>query len=642
MARHRVFTIVADIASDASEADLRRLLEVQPETILSDIQQLHFACFVIFEKARLVDEGQPLDGTKSKLVFECNIDGPVDVFLSCVLDHPIVDGIYRHCEGYPQAGARAAKIAFFSRRIKWPNLYHVGAPYRSARAIKADAELRRILDVRLADAMAPYLASHLARSPSATRALRRVDALRPLFAWIVGVSGPVAAVWLARGAWHLPLARPLRIAILGAYAMFAAASIVAAFNMWITSLPELRDRVRPWIQWAVAGTVWLGVAVLIRSRSPRWAIGLAGAYGIVTLQKIGAAVLRRRSGTLQAAANSASPPLGSLWDLLRRHVDRLDEGPAWWEPFWNAKGWAIAYLILVGIAAASTRSTGWLLAVVATLFLLKSVWLAILLGWPADGDGHVAEDRQRIRAFVFAVPVLAAAVFAILTTLSTSPWLLALVMLATLFALWAVPLPSPAPRFTRVAGPALDVLTDDEDKDVQNHMAALVALRRDRPYRPAVLKSFLFLLNHLFFRSWLPDLYRGKLFGITTVHFAQWVLIDDRNYLFLSNYDNSWTTYLDDFGSRLESGIQKIWGQGDKNPGTRDIGRFKHYARTTMVAHSLWCRGYPGLTLRQQWNNERIRRALWRGADDAAMIAALRRFGAAPKTLPDFSHGRIN
>jgi hypothetical protein len=120
------------------------------------------------------------------------------------------------------------------------------------------------------------------------------------------------------------------------------------------------------------------------------------------------------------------------------------------------------------------------------------------------------------------------------------------------------------------------------------------------------------------------------------------VLIDERNYLFLSNYDNSWTTYLDDFGVRLESGIQKIWGQGEKNPGTKDLARFKHFARTTMVEHSLWCRAYPGLTLRQQWNNEHVRRALSRNSGEEAMAAALRRFGAAPKTLADLSHGRVN
>jgi hypothetical protein len=60
------------------------------------------------------------------------------------------------------------------------------------------------------------------------------------------------------------------------------------------------------------------------------------------------------------------------------------------------------------------------------------------------------------------------------------------------------------------------------------------------------------------------------------------------------------------------------------------------------VKHSLWCRNYPRVTLRQQWNNEHVRRALAGSNGEEQMVAALRRFGAAPKTLPDLSHGRIN
>src|SRR5581483_11499542 len=104
------------------------------------------------------------------------------------------------------------------------------------------------------------------------------------------------------------------------------------------------------------------------------------------------------------------------------------------------------------------------------------------------------------------------------------------------------------------------------------------------------------------------------------------------NYLFLSNYDHSWTTYLDDFGVELNVGIQKIWGQGRGNPGTQpqNLERFKQFARSTMVPHRLWYQAYPGLTVRQIWNNENIRVALVRKADEERVVKALRRFGAAP------------
>jgi hypothetical protein len=61
-----------------------------------------------------------------------------------------------------------------------------------------------------------------------------------------------------------------------------------------------------------------------------------------------------------------------------------------------------------------------------------------------------------------------------------------------------------------------------------------------------------------------------------------------------------------------------------------------------MVKHSLWYSAYEGLTLRQVWNNEHIRRELVRGAGEEEMVSALRRLGAAPKTLSDFLHAKVN
>ena len=141
-------------------------------------------------------------------------------------------------------------------------------------------------------------------------------------------------------------------------------------------------------------------------------------------------------------------------------------------------------------------------------------------------------------------------------------------------------------------------LLDQEDRDVQNHMAAVVVLRdSNRPFhsrvRVAVLKSLLGILNAIFFRAWLPDVCKGKLFNLPTVHACQWLVLDSRNYLFLSNYDHSWTRYLDDFGIELTTGIQKIWGQGEGNPGTTNLVRFKEYARATMVPYALCTRRIP-------------------------------------------------
>jgi hypothetical protein len=642
MARHAVFTIVTDIKSRDEEVGLDTLLKTQyREDAFASIEQLHFACFVIFDRTRLADENA--ERVHSKLVLECNIDGSIDEFLPRLADHPICDDVYRHCVGYA-GGSREEKVRFLHCHVKRPNLYHIGAPYRSARGIKADLELRRALDLTLGAAMNPSLINHLNVSPSGIREYWWADLLRPWQVWMIGVGGPAAALWVGMLTWQrVPLPALVRTVFLIAYGLFAIASIVAAFKIWVTSRPELRNRVTPWLQWLALGIAWLLAAQWIAVRNPERGLIVAGALAVLTAFRVWSAVARRTNERLlDIRDNSAAPPLVSVWRALCGGVPPLDERPAIFERLVNWSGWLFAYGTFVAITFATRRPASRFLIMIAVVFFAKSVWLAVLLGWPADRPVSVREDRHRIWAFMLGVPVLAALGFAILRSLSDNPWLLAAVILVSLFSLWIVPLPSPEPIYTPLAGKTLEELTDEEDRDVQNHMSAVVVLRRDRPYRGWTLRLFLVLLNRLFFRAWLPDLYRGKLFGIPTVHFAQWVLLDDRNYLFLSNYDNSWTTYLDDFGRRLESGIQKIWGQGDRNPGTKDLARFKHFARTTMVKHSLWCRNYPGVTVRQQWNNAHLRRALVRSTGEEQMIGALRRFGAAPKTLPDLSHGRVN
>jgi hypothetical protein len=243
---------------------------------------------------------------------------------------------------------------------------------------------------------------------------------------------------------------------------------------------------------------------------------------------------------------------------------------------------------------------------------------------------------------MFWVPTLVGLVIGGLVWIHCGPAVLAALVLAAMLALWSVPIQEPEVDPSPIHRQNWAELLNAEDYGVQNHMAAVVPLKTDRWWRAIVLKSFLWPLSFLFYRAVLPDWYRGKLFGLSSVHFAQWVLLDKRNFLFLSNYDHSWTSYLDDFGIELNTGIRKLWGQGECNPGTSNLARFKDFARSTMVPHSAWYAAYPNLTVRQIWNNENIRRGLTGGAGEEAMVKTLRRLGAAPKTLTDVFHVRIN
>jgi hypothetical protein len=121
---------------------------------------------------------------------------------------------------------------------------------------------------------------------------------------------------------------------------------------------------------------------------------------------------------------------------------------------------------------------------------------------------------------------------------------------------------------------------------------------------------------------------RGRLFKFATVHFAQWVMLDRKRYLFLSNYDHSWSRYLDDFGG-ITFGLARLWGQGECSPGLSSLERFKDFSRTWMRPYSVWYRAYPNTTVTQVWNNEIIRRGLLTGADDTRSRELLARLVAS-------------
>jgi hypothetical protein len=499
--------------------------------------------------------------------------------------------------------------------------------------------------------MTPSLPTLVARNPAGSRERWNWDIFRPWVAVAIGVAGPALALWL--GLLSRGLDQPwLIVALLRLFlAALAIAAANSAYQIWTTSAQELRDRVRPWFKWAVAAIVASLLVWMLWDSHRNWAVGLAVALIAAIAANVTAVVHRRRNERLVAIrCDRSDPSIVSVWNALRRHVLLDNEQPALLRRLVNWVWWPIAFLLVWALIAGLSRfpwlpafvSPRWLVVVTLTvLFAAKAWWLSILVGWPAENN-VASRDRQRIVAFRAFVAGGAFAALAVLTGLNTPNCLLAIIVVVALFSLWAIPLPSPAVDFEPLEREALDDLRDIEDHDVQNHMSAVVALKRDRRFRLPVLKSFLWLLNKFFYRCWLPDLYRGKFFGVTTVQFAQWIILDERNFLFLSNYDHSWTSYLDDFGLELTTGIQKIWGQGAHNPGTKNLVQFKDYARTTMVRHARWYRAYPGLTLRQVWNNEQIRRELARGKGEEAMVKALRRLGASPKILPQLPYARIN
>ncbi len=92
----------------------------------------------------------------------------------------------------------------------------------------------------------------------------------------------------------------------------------------------------------------------------------------------------------------------------------------------------------------------------------------------------------------------------------------------------------------------------------------------------------------------------GSLTGISTIHFVRWLVIDNgRRLLFVSDYDNSWENYIDEFAEMILSGLDAIWDTalGFPPDGARDLPAFKRFLRCHQVPAEVFFSAYPGATV---------------------------------------------
>jgi hypothetical protein len=189
---------------------------------------------------------------------------------------------------------------------------------------------------------------------------------------------------------------------------------------------------------------------------------------------------------------------------------------------------------------------------------------------------------------------------------------------------------------------------EDRSGSVQNHVVSLAYIKPGR-FRKMTIRLVLWLvsLNASVSRN-------GKLGDIATIHFAQWSLLGDGDrLLFLSNFDGSWQSYLDDFIDLSSLGLTAVWSNTEGFPRTRwrifeglletrragigdgsqfleggaeDGPRFKAIARNTMAVTNVWYSAYPSLTVQQIDENSDIRERLFTPLDPAGEQEWLRHF----------------
>lgn len=178
---------------------------------------------------------------------------------------------------------------------------------------------------------------------------------------------------------------------------------------------------------------------------------------------------------------------------------------------------------------------------------------------------------------------------------------------------------------------------ENADDRVQNHMISVVDLvpefYRRNVTLPFAMRTIETALKRRLFRG-------GFLVDIGTIHFARWVVLPRTNKLvFLSNYDGSWESYLEDFITKTDVGITGMWGAGIGFPeskrlffeGAKDGDRFKRWARRSMQPTRFWYSAYPKLTAQQIRTNALICDGLRKTLSASDAEAWLELFDSIPR-----------
>jgi Dyp-type peroxidase family len=186
----------------------------------------------------------------------------------------------------------------------------------------------------------------------------------------------------------------------------------------------------------------------------------------------------------------------------------------------------------------------------------------------------------------------------------------------------------------------VDQIMERENRLAQNHMIGVSAVK------PGWFRSLIGLPLALYIVGLAVKariFMDGYLSDVGTIHCAQWMrLPGTRKLLFLSNYDGSWQSYLEDFITKASAGITAIWSNTEDFPkarwlfldGATDGERFKRWARRQQIPTLFWYSAYPDLTTQQIRTNVLIREVLTRpigGLTEADCQAWLERFGSTPR-----------
>jgi hypothetical protein len=164
---------------------------------------------------------------------------------------------------------------------------------------------------------------------------------------------------------------------------------------------------------------------------------------------------------------------------------------------------------------------------------------------------------------------------------------------------------------------------EDKGQVVQNQISAVGHIKPGL-FRQITVRALLWALDfsvrHLYNKGDLGTVKPLGLVGVNTIHFAQWIMIDEgRRMLFLSNYDGSLVSYMDDFVNKVAWGLNAVFSNGHAYPktdwlflhGAHDEQAFKAFLQKHQIPTQAWYTGYKQYTALNLTNNAELRAGLF-------------------------------
>ena len=169
------------------------------------------------------------------------------------------------------------------------------------------------------------------------------------------------------------------------------------------------------------------------------------------------------------------------------------------------------------------------------------------------------------------------------------------------------------PQRDRPDPAAVERLRASEDRVAHNPFTAVGFLKPGR-FRGLLARTVLFAISyavrHVF--------NHGSLGGVKTIHFARWVYLAPGLMTFMSTYDGSLESYMDDFIDKIAWGLNAIFSNGIGYPptvllfwrGARNEELFKDHLRNHQALNQVWYSAYDEFTALNVGSNAALRRGL--------------------------------